>query len=102
MMSVLNRVWRIRKALICLLLVFVSLHAIGNAVEQSASDVVWAVNVGGPAYKAHDGAFYQSEASVTGGVPGKILTVLGSDDETLYQSYREGDVRVYEHRSVTQ
>lgn len=54
----------------------------------------WAVNVGGPAYEASDGTSYVAETSVKGGTAGRIEAVKGSQDETLYQSYREGDVRI--------
>ena len=59
-----------------------------------AGDLVWAVNVGGPAYLGIDGTRYDAEASVRGGTIGKMTTVKGSQDPLLYQSYREGDVEV--------
>jgi beta-glucanase (GH16 family) len=93
-MSALPNTWRGLLIMNCLLLMTVSFHAFGNSLQQPAYDVAWAVNVGGPAYQALDGTSYQNETSVSGGEPGKIIKVLGSDDETLYQSYREGDVRV--------
>ena len=54
----------------------------------------WAVTVGGPAYEASDGTSYVAETSVKGGTAGRIEAVKGSLDENLYQSYREGDVRI--------
>ena len=62
--------------------------------SPAATDLVWAVNVGGPAYEGIDGTQYESEAYVTGGAVGQMETVKGSQDPVLYQSYREGDVEV--------
>ena len=59
-----------------------------------ATDLVWAVNVGGPAYDGIDGTRYEAEASVSGGSTGRIETIKGSQDPTLYQTYRAGDVQV--------
>jgi beta-glucanase (GH16 family) len=59
-----------------------------------ASDLVWAVNVGGPAFTGMDGTPYAAEESVTGGEVGTMETVKGSQDAFLYESYREGDIKV--------
>ncbi|MEL6869167.1 MAG: family 16 glycosylhydrolase [Pseudomonadota bacterium] len=61
---------------------------------QQAAGVVWAVNVGGEAYAGVDGVQYAAESSVAGGTLGTLDTVKGVQDPTLYQTYREGDVRV--------
>ncbi len=66
----------------------------GYAGEGFRADTEWAVNVGGPAYEASDGTSYVAETSVNGGTVGRIEAVKGSQDEILYQSYREGDVRI--------
>ena len=58
------------------------------------TDVVWAVNVGGPAYTAVDGTIYEAESSVAGGETGTLAVVKGSQDAPLYEQYREGDIRV--------
>ena len=68
----------------------------GCGAPGPGTDLVWAVNVGGPAYEGIDGAFYTAEASVTGGDVGKMENVKGSQDPTLYQTYRQGDI-VVEH-----
>ncbi|MDH3434595.1 MAG: malectin domain-containing carbohydrate-binding protein, partial [Gammaproteobacteria bacterium] len=67
-----------------------------DPVEQPAAetDLVWAVNIGGPAYIGIDGTDYVPEESVSGGEVGSIETVKGSQDAFLYRSYREGDIRV--------
>ncbi|MGI9237587.1 MAG: family 16 glycosylhydrolase [Woeseiaceae bacterium] len=58
------------------------------------TDLVWAVNVGGPTYTGIDGTEYASEESVTGGDVGSMETVKGSQDAFLYESYREGDISI--------
>ncbi|MEM7437927.1 MAG: family 16 glycosylhydrolase [Myxococcota bacterium] len=55
---------------------------------------VWAVNVGGPAYRGIDGTQYEAESSVTGGTVGKLDTVKGSQDALLYKTYRVGDFQI--------
>lgn len=57
-------------------------------------DLVWAVNVGGPAYEGIDGTRYEAEGSIQGGTVGQMETVKGSQDPVLYQSYRVGDIEV--------
>ncbi|MBT8102263.1 MAG: family 16 glycosylhydrolase [Gammaproteobacteria bacterium] len=64
------------------------------ATDALETDVVWAINVGGPAYTGIDGTEYDSEESVSGGEIGTMETVKGSQDATLYKSYREGDIRI--------
>ncbi len=56
--------------------------------------LVWAVNVGGPSYDGIDGTKYEAEGSIQGGTAGQMQEVKGSQDPFLYQSYREGDIRV--------
>ncbi len=63
-------------------------------VEDAETDLVWAVNIGGPAYVSIDGTPYEAEASVRGGTVGKLEIVKGSQDAFLYEDYREGDVEV--------
>jgi beta-glucanase (GH16 family) len=62
--------------------------------KGAAEPVVWAVNVGGPAYRASDGTDYEAEAFVSGGTPGTLENVKGSQDPLLYRTFREGDVRI--------
>lgn len=59
-----------------------------------AADLVWAVNVGGPAYEGIDGTVYAAEESVSGGAVRQQATVKGSQDPRLYQVLREGNIRV--------
>ena len=56
------------------------------------TDLVWSVNVGGPAYEGIDGTPYAAEESVSGGTVGQMETVKGSQDPFLYMTYREGDI----------
>ena len=67
-----------------------------DAPEFSAAvtDHAWAINVGGPEYLGIDGTRYAAEESVTGGEIGTMETVKGSQDAFLYESYREGDIRI--------
>ncbi len=70
------------------------LLAIAQVAAANSGDVVWAVNVGGSAYEASDGTSYLAETSVKGGKVGTIEAAKGSQDAPLYQSYREGDIRI--------
>jgi beta-glucanase (GH16 family) len=65
-----------------------------RSAESIATDFVWAINVGGPEYLGIDGTRYAAEESVNGGEIGAMETVKGSQDAFLYQSYREGDIRI--------
>jgi beta-glucanase (GH16 family) len=62
--------------------------------EKEKTDLVWAINVGGPAFTGIDGTEYAAEESVSGGEVGSMETVKGSQDAFLYKSFREGDIRV--------
>ncbi|MEL6301570.1 MAG: family 16 glycosylhydrolase [Pseudomonadota bacterium] len=70
------------------------LHGDSMAAQQQSPGVVWATNVAGSAYQSSDGITYSAESGVTGGEVGSIETIKGSQDPTLYQNYREGDIRV--------
>jgi beta-glucanase (GH16 family) len=65
-----------------------------DARDVSTSDLVWAVNVGGPAFTGMDGTKYQAEESISGGTIGAMEIVKGSQDAFLYEDYREGDIKV--------
>ena len=56
--------------------------------------VVWAVNVGGEAYDGIDGVAYRADEGLTGGTAAQMDTVLGSQDPTLYRTYRSGDFAI--------
>jgi beta-glucanase (GH16 family) len=66
----------------------------GTTATPANTDVTLAINVGGPAYEGIDGTQYGAETSVTGGAPGRMETVKGSQDPVLYTTYRVGDIRV--------
>ena len=55
---------------------------------------VWAVKVGGDAFDSTDGIHYEADKFVTGGEVSQMETVVGSQDNALYQSYRMGDLKV--------
>ncbi|NNJ94963.1 MAG: family 16 glycosylhydrolase [Halobacteria archaeon] len=65
-----------------------------DKVDATDTDLVWAMNVGGPAFTGLDGTSYVAEESVSGGTLGQMDTVKGSQDPTLYRTYREGDVEI--------
>jgi beta-glucanase (GH16 family) len=65
-----------------------------QATQTSRQRLVWAVNVGGPAYRAVDGTRYEAESAVSGGQVRALKTVKGSQDARLYRSYRVGDIKV--------
>ena len=71
-----------------------ALLVVGCTAAPPETDLVWAVNVGGPAYDGVDGTPYEAEASVTGGELGRMETVKGSQDPVLYTTYRMGDIRI--------
>ncbi len=62
-----------------------------NSAEPD-TDLVWAVNVGGPANQGIDGTYYEAEESIAGGAVEHLQSVKGTQDPTLYQSYRRGEV----------
>ena len=83
-----NEIWRgPASCLIALLLM-------GCQASKPETDLVWAMNVGGPAYEGIDGIHYEPESSVSGGKIGQLTKVKGSQDPFLYQSYRQGDIEI--------
>jgi beta-glucanase (GH16 family) len=66
----------------------------GCEEEPPMTDLVWAVNVGGPAYVGVDGTRYEADNSVRGGEIRQLAKVLGSQDAPLYHQYREGDIEI--------
>jgi len=67
---------------------------VGCSAPDTATDPVWAVNIGGGAYIGIDGTVYVAEESVSGGSIGQMEKVKGSQDPPLYKSYREGDIEI--------
>ncbi|NGX16262.1 malectin domain-containing carbohydrate-binding protein [Wenzhouxiangella sp. XN24] len=66
----------------------------GGLAQADERPMVWAVNVGGPAYQATDGTAYEAESSLSGGITGTLDHVKGSQDPVLYETFREGALRV--------
>ena len=69
---------------------------LGHGAAQAA-EPVWAVNIGGPAYQATDGTSFEAESpknGVSGGRPGTLGRVKGSQDPLLYRTFREGAVEI--------
>jgi len=67
---------------------------LGCGAEEKETDLVWAVNVGGPAYKGVDGTKYVADESIAGGIIARMPVVKGSQDPVLYETYREGNVEI--------
>jgi beta-glucanase (GH16 family) len=68
--------------------------ALGLASQGAHTIQVWAVNVGGPAYRGSEGTVFAAESGVHGGAVGRMETVKGSQDAFIYRTYRVGDVRL--------
>ncbi|MBT8089187.1 MAG: family 16 glycosylhydrolase [Gammaproteobacteria bacterium] len=66
----------------------------GERIDTATTGLVWAANVGGPAFTGMDGTKYKAEESISGGTIGTMEVVKGSQDAFLYKSYREGDIKV--------
>jgi beta-glucanase (GH16 family) len=66
----------------------------GCTSSSTDTDLVWAINVGGPAYDGVDGTAYLAEESVSGGTVGTMELVKGSQDPALYETYRTGDIEI--------
>ena len=65
-----------------------------DKIDATDTDLVWAVNVGGPAFTGLDGTSYAADESVEGGTGGTLETVKGSQDPFLYKTFREGDIQI--------
>ncbi|MGB5689691.1 MAG: family 16 glycosylhydrolase [Woeseiaceae bacterium] len=72
----------------------VLLVLVGCGPEPPATDLVWAVNVGGPAYIGADGTRYEADNGIQGGRVEQLKTVLGSQDAPLYFDFREGGIEI--------
>ena len=73
------------------------LVALSGQSPAQAAEPVWAVNIGGPAYHATDGTRFEAESperGVSGGTPGTLDSVKGSQDPLLYRTFREGAVEI--------
>ncbi len=81
----------LRKAI---LITLTSILVGGCTAADTGLEPAWAINVGGPAYTGVDGTRFEAERFVKGGVIGTLDEVLGSQDPTLYRSYRAGDIRI--------
>ncbi len=78
----------------CAVALALSIQFGGCQSASTETDLVWAVNVGGPAYTGIDKTDYEAESFVNGGEIGHMELVKGSQDPALYQSYREGNITV--------
>ncbi len=56
--------------------------------------VVWAVNIGGPEHLGSDAVRYLADTLDWQADSGTIDNILGTQDETIFQTYRSGDLRL--------
>jgi beta-glucanase (GH16 family) len=76
------------------ILLAVILSIAGCTATHGDGELIWAVNVGGPAYTAVDGTEFVAEESVSGGEAGSMRQVKGSSDGELYRTYRAGEIKI--------
>ena len=76
------------------LAVSVVLCSLGVSAQAAPGQTSWAVNIAGPDYLGVDGVAYEAESWVSGGAPGTLDNVKGSQDPLLYRTFRQGDVRI--------
>ncbi|MBT8140971.1 MAG: family 16 glycosylhydrolase [Gammaproteobacteria bacterium] len=66
-----------------------------NSGITHMDSVVWAINVGGDAFTGVDGHSYLADDASFGGQVGSISAVIkGTQDKTIYQTYRSGDIQI--------
>ena len=78
----------------CLIIGVLIAMAMGCKEAETERDLVWAVNVGGDHYVGIDGTEYAQDASTSGGVIATLDGIKGSQDAVLYETFREGDIKV--------
>lgn len=67
----------------------------GSGVDSSVNrDVVWAVNLGGEEYIGNDGIKYEADNLGADTQSGHIESILGAQDETVYKTYRTGELKI--------
>lgn len=66
--------------------------AMDNFTSSYARNIVWAVNVGGPAYIGTDNIRYEEDKLALISEKGAASGIKGSQDAALYESYREGEL----------
>ena len=67
-----------------------------KSVNAHMGSVVWAVNVGGEAFTGVDGHAYEADDASVGGAVGRIEQVIkGTQDNTIYETYRLGDINLH-------
>jgi beta-glucanase (GH16 family) len=62
--------------------------------NKTDRNVVWASNIGGPEYQGDDGILYQADNFDSTANSGRISTIKGAQDDTIYQTYRSGDMHL--------
>ncbi len=67
---------------------------IADSLPPHLRSVVYALNLGGDTYVGVDGIHYQGDANRISGDAGTSTDILGSQDPALFETYRQGDVRL--------
>lgn len=65
-----------------------------NKVDEEPSDFLLAINVGGLSYTATDGTIFNPDIFDVDVSKGQTSNIKGSQDPTIYQTYREGDMQL--------
>ena len=79
----------------CLTFITVACMAFAGCSRDAVPETsVWAINIGGGAYRAVDGVNYEADAGHAAGTLATLEGIKGSQDEFLYRTYRHGDVSV--------
>lgn len=63
-------------------------------VLYSSDAIAWALNLGGDEYTDIGGVRYRPDDERTGGVAGRMARALGAQDGTVYETFRQGDLRL--------
>jgi beta-glucanase (GH16 family) len=59
-----------------------------------SGDVAWAVNLGGKGHTGIDGVQFEADDLGVQGVRGRMDRVLGTQDQTTYRTFREGELKL--------
>lgn len=63
-----------------------------SVITKVDSAIVWAVNVGGEQYRSTDGIDFSADAPFINGSVGHVEQIKGSQDESIYLTYRQGNL----------
>ncbi len=63
-------------------------------VFYQSDAITWALNLGGDHHTDIGGVSYLPDSKRLGGTAGRIASVLGAQDTTVYETYRQGDLQL--------